>query len=110
MQDTMVKILELRNLQYELKIACHDGCQDCVDKVRKRINNLILTIGKDIKETSALIKNHEFMIRIQELNALKNALCDLCQGTCGECKAAIHKRVLDLCSILERKCSECPCY
>ncbi|HUT80352.1 MAG TPA: hypothetical protein VMZ29_04040 [Candidatus Bathyarchaeia archaeon] len=109
MRDTMIKILELRNLEYELKIACSDGCKNCRDKVRERINNLIFVIGKDIIENPQYLKDHEFMIRIQELNALENLLCDLCHGVCGECKVTIHDRIQNLCSILERKCSDCPC-
>ncbi|MBN1330992.1 MAG: hypothetical protein JXA54_16085 [Candidatus Heimdallarchaeota archaeon] len=109
MRDTMLKILELRNLEYELKIACNEGCHSCLEKVRERINDLITAIGKDISESSQSLKNHELMIRIQELNALKNILCDLCHGSCGECKETIRNRIKELCFILERKCSDCPC-
>lgn len=107
--DTIVKILELKELEKELSESCHDNCTDCRDKVKERIRNLIIIIGKDFIENPQLLRNHQMMIRIQELNSLENLLCDLCHGICGECKAQVKTRLIELCDILDRDCDSCPC-
>jgi len=107
--DTMIKILELRELEKELSESCQDNCQNCHDVIRERINNLIQIIGNDVIENPHFLKNRDFLLRIQELNALEGMICGLCKGICGECKSELKKRLQNLCELLERDCNNCPC-
>ncbi|NHK32271.1 MAG: hypothetical protein FK730_13030 [Asgard group archaeon] len=106
---TMVKIIELKELEKELQNSCNENCCNCREKIHERINNLIQIIGKDFIENPYLLKNYDLLIRVQELNALENLICDLCHNTCGECKEKISERLKELCEVLQRVCEGCPC-
>jgi len=107
--DIMIKILELKELESELKYPCKANDSHCKEVIRKRINALISIIGKEFAENPQLLKNHDLLIRVQELQALEEQICNLCQGICGECKNEIKGRLKSLCILLERNCENCDC-
>ena len=107
--DLMVKILELRELEAELQSSCSENCSRCKKVIKKRIDNLIDKIGKDVIENPQQLRNHDMMLRVQELTALENLLCNLCREICGECKEEIKNRMQNLCAMLERNCENCEC-
>jgi hypothetical protein len=96
-------------LEKELQDSCQENCSKCRNKIHERINNLIQIIGKDFIENPYSFRDRDLLIRVQELNALENMICDLCHNTCGECKEKIGERLKELCEILERDCEGCLC-
>ena len=70
--DTMVRILEIRELEKELQEACSDNCSKCKDRIKEKIDSLIATLGKDTINNPHLLRNYDLMIRLKELNALEN--------------------------------------
>ena len=102
--ETMVKIIELRELRNDLLDSCYENCSNCKNTIRERIDYLINTLGKNVIKRPQQIRDHDMLIQAKELELLESMICDLCKNTFGECKEAISERLKELCETLERDC------